>query len=193
MTENYLICGIDASLNSTGICIIDMGGKIVHCESINSYPLVGAPRINYIYERYVALFNSYPAIRYIGFERQVPQQRYNYNAKYILDLAEGFGVLKLSMHHVSLQRELDVYQFTAQDLKIYATENGKATKEDMINSLPKRVLKNISASVIPSSVDDIVDAYYAARKTLSLLKSPTEERIDYRYLSSIVEGESGDA
>lgn len=177
--SNDLICGIDASLNSTGICIIDMRGKIVHCESINPYPLLSIQRINYIYERYVTLFNSFSDIRYIGFERQVPQQRYNYNAKYILEIAEGFGVLKLSMYQQSLHRDLDIYQFTAQELKLYATSNARATKEDMINSLPKRVLKSIESYVIPSAVDDIVDAYYAAKNTLHVLSLGSESQSEY--------------
>lgn len=182
MNEQSLICGIDFSLRSSGICLIDMKGRVVYCESINPYTLNDSARLNYVYQRYVALFQSFSDIHIIGFERQVSQQRYNKNAKYILSLAEGFGVLKLAMYSLSQHRQLEVYQFTAQDLKIYATNNGKATKEDMIESLPKRVKSTIlSYSFPPGALDDVVDAYYAAMRTKSLLES--EENPDkYIYL-----------
>ena len=159
-----------------------MKGKIIHCESINPYPLLESPRINYIYERIVSVLNSFLDIEFIGFERQVRQQRYNHNAKYILDIAEGFGAFKLACHQLSLIRDIQVYQFTAQDLKLYATGKGNATKEDMINSLPVRLLNKVKSSTIPEAIDDVVDAYYAAKRTLSILAESEEIRKDYIYL-----------
>lgn len=188
MKNDSLICGIDLSLRSSGVCIIDSNNKIVHCESINPTGLSSGDRLNYIYERYYAIFDSYKSIDIVGFERQVSQQRYNWNAKYILDIAEGFGVLKLVLHQISLIRDLDVYHFTAQDLKIYATGNGKATKEEMIDSMPKRSLSKVQSYVIPSAVDDVVDAYYAASRTLSLLNSSDPIEDKYIYSSCIKKG-----
>ena len=171
--ENELILGIDPSLNSSGVCILDSRGKIVHVESFNPSPLVGYERLSYIYKRYCSLLETFKYVSYVGFEKQLPQQRYNFNAKYILSLAENIGVLKLSLCNVG--RNIKVYEFLPTEIKKNATGNSKAEKKDMESVLGVRIINNIKSNIIDSSVNDVVDAYHAAVITFDTLNGKYEE------------------
>lgn len=182
MNENDLILGCDPSLNSSGLCILDYKGKIVHTESFNPSPLIGYDRLSYNYDRYNVLLNNFKNIKYIGFERQLPQQRYNYNAKNILDLAENIGILKLVIQ--KLNRPITVYEFLATEIKKFATGNSKAEKSDMESVLGTRVINNIKSNTIEYSVNDVVDAYHAARITLDAISKSDTSHITYNNSTS---------
>lgn len=164
------------SLNSTGVCIINSKGNIIHVESFNPSPLTGYDRLAFNYDRYLTILNSYKNIRYIGFEKQLPQQRYNYNAKNILDLAENIGILKLAIQ--KLNRSITVYEFLATEIKKNATGNSKAEKSDMEAVLGSRVINNIRSNIIEYSVNDVVDAYHAAKITIDAINGKFD--VDYK-------------
>lgn len=169
MNDNALILGCDPSLNSSGIAILDSKGKPVHFESINPAPLIGRSRLHYIYNSVLKILNSFKNVEVIAYEKQLRQERFNYNAKYILDLAENIGVLKLAIHNAELTgRSFKVYGFTAPEIKKYATGNSKADKPMMEEVLGIRVINNIKGSVPEFAVNDCVDAYHAARMAYAL-------------------------
>ena len=171
-----LIAAFDLSMNSSGVCIMDMEkGSPVHYESITS-DLEGIERLRYNYNRYLNILSSYKDIRVISFEEQNPQMRFSYNAGSILSLAENVGVFKLAIHH-SLPYFNEVPKILgipAQDIKKFATDNGKATKEDMIAAVNGNHIKSIRRDIPEHSVNDVADAYHLAKMSRDLLVSDRE-------------------
>lgn len=160
-----LILSSDLSLNSSGIVVMDLEkGSPVHYESITS-DLDDIERLYYNYNRYLNLLTSYKDISVISFEAQNPHMRYSYSAGSIISLAENVGVWKLAVYH-----SLPYYTYPpiilsipAQDIKKYATDNGKATKEDMIASVNGNHIKSIRRDIPEHSVNDVADAYHLAK------------------------------
>lgn len=167
--ESILICGFDLSCNSSGVCIIDEKRNIVHAESINPYPLTGIARLNYIYDRLYTVLTSYD-IKVIGFEKQLQQQRYNYNAGSILPLAEVLGAFKVALYKATLNKCLNVYAFKATVLKENLTGNSKADKDLMMESLGIRKLNHLKANIVDYAVNDCTDAFSAADAALKVYK-----------------------
>lgn len=166
-----LIIAGDLSLNSSGICIISIDkGTPVHYESITS-DLTGIERLNYNYNRYMNLFATYRDISVIAFEEQNKQMRFSYSAGSILTLAENVGAWKLSIYHSLCELyELPlIIGIPAQDIKKFATDNGNATKEDMIAAVNGHHIKAIRREIPEHSVNDVVDAYHLARMTRELI------------------------
>lgn len=167
------VLGADLSLNSSGIVIMDIErGTPIHYESVSS-DLEGIERLNYNYNRYLNILSSYKDIKYISFEAQNAQMRYSYTAGSLLSLAENVGVWKLAVYH-----SLPYYNSTptllsipAQDIKKFATDNGKATKEDMIAAVNGNHMKSIRRDIPEHSINDIADAYHLARMTRDLVSN----------------------
>lgn len=166
-----LIVGIDPSLNSTGVVVLNQAGNPVKYETINPW-LEGMDRLNYNFQRYKALFTSYPDITCVAFERQVDAQRYNYNAKNILSLAENIGILKLAIHELKLtNKDITVLAFSPDQVKQFAVGKCRGIdKQTVIDSLPEKILKAIKQVIQDDAVNDVADAYYVARKAFEMMK-----------------------
>lgn len=160
-----LIAAFDLSLNSSGVCILDLDkGTPVHYESVSS-GLEGIERLSYNYSRYLNIFSTYRDIEYVAFEEQNTQMRYSYSAGSILKIAENVGVWELAFYH-SLPYLRDtslVLGVPAQDIKKFATGNGKATKEEMIAAVNGNHIKSIRRDIPEHSVNDVADAYHLAK------------------------------
>lgn len=166
-----LIASFDLSLNSSGVCIIELQrGTPVHYESISS-DLEGIERLNYNYTRYITLFSSYRDISYVSYEKQNPQMRYSYNAGSILKIAENVGVWELALYHSlsGFNESPVVFGISAQDIKKFATSNGNATKEEMIAAVNGNHIKSIRRDIPEHSVNDVADAYHLAKMTRDLI------------------------
>lgn len=133
-------------------------------------PVGGMSRLVYNYNRYVAIFNTYEDIACIAFEKQIPQMRYGGYAGSILPLAENIGVLKLAIMNSAIPRnpEMVVLGVPPGDIKSFATNNAKATKEDMIAAVNGHHIKSIKYAIPEHSVNDVADAYHLARYVKSL-------------------------
>lgn len=179
-----LILSADLSLNSSGIVIISLDkGSPVHYEHITS-DLEGIDRLSYNYMRYLNLLTSYRDIRYISFEAQNKQMRFSYSAGSLVSLAENVGVWKLAIDH-SLPKLVDdpiVFSIPAQDIKIFATGNGKATKEDMIAAVNGNHIKSIRKAIPEHSVNDIADAYHLAKMTRDIVLNRQDTEDYKKYL-----------
>lgn len=166
-----LVAAFDLSLNSSGVCIIDLEkGTPVHYESISS-GLSGIERLNYNYSRYMTLFSTYRDISHVAFEEQNSQMRFSYSAGNILQLAENVGVWKLALYHslISFDLPIVVLGIPAQDIKKFATNNGKATKEEMIAAVNGNHIKSIRRDIPEHSVNDVADAYHLAKMTRDII------------------------
>lgn len=166
-----LIVSFDLSMNSSGICVMDLDkGSPIHYESVTS-DLEGIERLNYNYNRYLNILCNYRDISYIAFEEQNTQMRFSYSAGSILALAENAGVFKLAVYHslphfTSMPILLGI---PAQDIKKFATSNGKATKEDMIAAVNGNHIKSIRRDIPEHSVNDVADAYHLAKMVRDLI------------------------
>lgn len=170
--SEILMMGIDPSLSSTGICFLSQKGYVVHSMSL-THSLEDPERLRYIHESLKSAMFSYNPT-HIVYERQVPQMRYAYTAGSIIPLAELAGVLKLAiLEYRKVRPEVLVYNIPPEDIKKYATGNPRAEKDSMINAVPPRALKKITSSVLEYSVNDVSDAYHAAKMIIDLLKSDT--------------------
>jgi Holliday junction resolvasome RuvABC endonuclease subunit len=84
------------------------------------------------------------------------------------------GVLKLAiLEYKRMYPETIVVSFTAPELKKYATGNSKATKEEVMATINVRNMNKITGSVLEGSVDDVSDAFYAAKYGLEVYKNGT--------------------
>lgn len=165
-----LIAAFDLSLNSSGVCILSYDkGTPVHYESISS-GLDDIERLNYNYHRYLNLLTNYKDIKYIAYEEQNSQMRFSYNAGSILSLAENVGAFKLAIAHSLPQLDSPmILGIPAQDIKKFATDNGKATKEEMIAAVNGNHIKSIRRDIPEHSVNDVADAYHLSKMVRDLI------------------------
>lgn len=165
--------GIDPSISSTGICIINDRGTIQHCQSLN-HTLDDPYRLAFIYDSLLSIYENYMP-DYICYERQVPQMRFNTNASSIIPLAELAGIMKLSFLHYRRYNHTHVIcRYPPEDIKRFATGNPRATKEEMMSAVPESQMKKIIALVPEWSVNDVADAYHTANLIRVLLKDTTD-------------------
>lgn len=181
-----LILAGDLSLNSSGIVVMDLEkGTPVHYESITS-DKEGMERLNYNYYRYLNIFRTYRDISYIAFEAQNQQMRFSYSAGSLIPLAENVGVWKLAIYQSlsTFSTPPVIITIPAQDIKTYATGNGKATKEDMIAAVNGNHIKSIRKNIPEHSVDDIADAYHLAKMTRDYVLNKQDTPEYKKYLLS---------
>lgn len=168
-----LILSGDLSLNSSGMVVMTMErGTPVHYENITS-DLSNIERLNYNYHRYLNILMNYRDIEYIAFEAQTKQMRFQYNAGNILDIAENVGIWKKAIYDSLpyLAHPPLILAIPAQDIKIFATGNGKAEKEDMIAAVNGNHIKSIRRDIPEHAVNDICDAYHLAKMVRDLIKN----------------------
>jgi Holliday junction resolvasome RuvABC endonuclease subunit len=164
-----VIIGVDPSLNSSGIVVLDEKGGPINYEAIHPLPLDGPERLFHNYQRYITLFTTYK-IRCVAFEKQVSQMRFQYDAKNILDLAENIGVFKMALSTAAhLNPGLLVLAFTPNEIKKFATGNHKADKTDMMAQVPVRHMNAMKKEIQEHSINDVADAYFAARYAHKIL------------------------
>lgn len=166
-----VIIGVDPSLNSSGIVILDPKGNPLNYEAIHPLPLEGGERLLHNYLRFCTLFSTYRNIKCIAFEKQVSQMRFQYDAKNILDLAENIGVMKMAIASTAIPRNPNVILlgFTPNQIKSFATNNHKATKEEMMAQMPKRHFNAVQKQIPDFAINDVADAYFCARYAHKLL------------------------
>lgn len=166
-----LILSADLSLNSSGLVIMSLEkGNPVHYESISS-GLDSLERLSYNYNRFMNLLDTYRDISCISFEGQNKQMRFSYQAGSLLSLAENVGVWKLAIYQsiCKLESAPLILEIPAQDIKIFATGNGKAEKEDMMAAVNGNHMKSIKRDIPEHSINDIADAYHLAKMTRDLI------------------------
>lgn len=164
------ILGIDPSLNSTGLCLINERGTVLDCKAL-CHSLEDPERLYYLYESMKDYFISYRP-DYISYERQVPQMRYNYTASSIVPLAELAGIMKLSiLEYCRINPSAVILRYPPEDIKHFATGNGKATKEQMMDAVPIKSMSKIKYFIPGDSVNDVSDAYHIANMVRELLLS----------------------
>lgn len=187
LREGDVGIGIDPSLNSSGIVVLNSKGNPINYEAVHPLPLLGAERLAHNYQRFCTLFSTYRNIKYIAYEKQVSQMRFAHDAKNILDLAENIGMMKLAISQVAAPRNpgLLVLGFTPNQIKKFATDNARADKDAMMAQMNKTHFKAVQREIPESAWNDVADAYFAARyanKLIQMGEKKLDEFVEIHYV-----------
>lgn len=171
-----MFLGIDQSIRSTGICITDKEGTIIHHELIKNQPMkevllelseVYDTKGEVIPNQFVEIHmmtNTIKRIQTICITNDVETVTIEGLALGIKngDVSRQLAALQYlllqslyTMFHWSL-----VNIVTPTSLKLYATGGGKASKEGMFDSLPPSEKEIISTYLKSKGRYDVTDAYW---------------------------------
>lgn len=148
------IMGVDPSLCSTGIVVIDQFRLVTYCDVVTSTNAVEIyDRINAIALRVVALASQFNC-ELISIEGLA----YGASGRATRDLA--------GLHHVIVnQLTANGFNCTVVPptmLKKHHAGNGRATKPDMQAATPSDVVAHFTDNFAAKSIPDLVDAYALA-------------------------------
>jgi Holliday junction resolvasome RuvABC endonuclease subunit len=151
------IVGIDISSTNTGLCVIDLDGNYLFAHLIKAKDKDFDNRVLQIYtELFKILDDMRNKVKMIGIES------ISFGSKgRVVNLAMQNGFY----YYTLLQQGYNVIKFTPSTIKKFATGNGRASKEDMINNTPKEILEDFKL-ISPKKLDDLVDSYAIAKLTL---------------------------
>jgi Holliday junction resolvasome RuvABC endonuclease subunit len=159
-----LFCGIDQSLSSTGIVVLD-GDKIVRMSSISFSELENFEHLSMMNDYFDDLwinegFDS-PQFKAIGFEG------YAFGAKgnTLSRLIELGTIMRLVAYH----RKIPTYIFAPQNLKKFIA--GKTFKKDEVR------LEVFKRWAFEHKSNDIVDAYAIARYTQAIHSQLNDKKL----------------
>lgn len=157
---DFMVLGIDPSLNGTGIVLLNSGGQIIYQKAIilnktKKTTIKGFSRINLILS----------IIKEVIKENQnliklVIIEGYSFGSnrsRSVFDLGELGGIIKYFLY----EKEISFVEVPPKFLKKYVTGNGNADKLMMIDSVKKRYKENFDN-------DNICDAYALARLGIEL-------------------------
>lgn len=159
------ILGIDQSYTSSGMCVIE-DDKIIHVELFKTAKdedvFVRAWNIS---EKIVAVVREF-AVESVSIEGLAFG---SVNANATRDLA---GLQFLIVSKLRIVERIPVSITAPTSLKKFATGSGKATKKEMIASLPPTVLEYFKTFgfKVTTGLADMTDAYFLAQK----LKAETD-------------------
>lgn len=138
-----LFLGVDQSLNGTGLCLLTVGGAVVHLETVCPGSRRRVERLAYVKAHVVALLNS--NVKFVGIEG------YAYDSVgRVFELGEVGGVLRLCIH----ESQLSYIDIAPASLKKFATRNAMAKKEAMVEAA--------AAAGVHVTDDNQADAFFLA-------------------------------
>lgn len=149
-----IVMGIDQSYTSTGVIIMENDDIVFHdriCSDVNQDKF---DRAQYIVDRLCHIYNKYKPT-YVNIEGlSFGMSRGNVTR----DLAGLQYVIICNLRKYAANINI----ITPKSLKKFATDNGKATKVDMYNSLPNNILNYFVATGLKKTkgLYDLVDAYW---------------------------------
>jgi Holliday junction resolvasome RuvABC endonuclease subunit len=180
---NTIFIGIDYSMTSPGICVMDHSGNIdiyALCDShvdkkcykegkFTFYTLkdkepwkTPIERFDRLARKVLAIINRYD----LGEEKPIIYiEGYSMASKgQVFHIAENAAVLK----HYFFQVGLKYREIAPTTLKKFATGSGRAQKEDMHDAFMKETGIDLKGQITPnrklgSPVTDLIDAYYLAK------------------------------
>jgi len=119
------ILGIDASLNHTGLALIEEG-KICHLSTIKVGKTRSTARLGLIRDEIVALVKSHKPDKVV-----IENYSFGSRGRAIFNIGELGGVIRLAL----LDLGYEVLEIEPKVLKKKITGNGNASKEDMIKAI----------------------------------------------------------
>ena len=155
MSKNVYV-GIDYSSTSTGVTVLDSSGNF-----IGSYLLQPKGSFDERIVQMLALIEeALKGFKVIKIGIESPSF---FSKGKVVDLSAGYGYIKYSF----LANGIDIISKTPSTIKKFATGNGRAGKEDMIEALPKEI-KEIFLKINKKKIDDLADSYWLAKLVYNL-------------------------
>lgn len=130
MKPNKNICGIDPSLSSTGIVVLDSVGKLLYETSLKTKKLRGMERLKYIKDNLMKVIKDFniSEVCIESYAYGVMQSRSKFN------LGELGGVIRLALY----EADVEFIDIAPPTLKKYVTGFGNADKVMMVEAVSKR-------------------------------------------------------
>ena len=155
--------GIDQSLTSTGVVVLDDQLSLVDYQIISSDPSKSVYSRSWSILQKIREMIVKHAVNYVGIEGLAMTMKGN--ATRSLAILQGVIVTDLLFNppegNLLSQKALEI--ISPSQLKKFATGNGKANKADMIKALPPSVIEEMKKGVAKKSINDLADAYFLAR------------------------------
>lgn len=181
-----IICGIDASLNSTGVVklTVDEAFDVIDLDYMGFVQTEKYKTDKIRFHHKEKAFKNLPEkwhfmtsniIAFVSAADYIAQESYSYGSKgaAIFEIAEMAGILKQKIWELGIKHRL--YEPTT--VKMFATDNGQSNKIDMyLEYLKQSDTIDLSQFPIPvkkegaSPTSDIVDAHWIVKLLLLELK-----------------------
>ncbi len=165
MSKQFTVIGIDPSITSLGIVVLNQEGELVYFSKITSV----LPK-TYLEDRLIDIDESVTKVVTEFQPTAVGIEGLSYGSvsSSTRDLAQLYGVLS-----TRIRRDFDIYAkvYAPTSVKKFATGSGKADKKDMFNILPADLQELFSSKYKKTTgLYDITDAYHIAQITLKDIK-----------------------
>lgn len=146
---------MDLSSTNTGVVILDEFGTPLEVALISpNKSLKFDDRVVKILEELVNLFSSYKN----EYELCVAIES---GALYGKGKRNELAMLNGAVYYFLRFNKIETHLVPPSRLKKYATGNGRASKEDMANSAPKKFRERVES--LFKKADDVIDAYFLAK------------------------------
>lgn len=150
--SHHVICGVDPSLQKTGIIILNSKGDIIHESLIKPKKLKGIDRLIFIRDQMLSVLKKYgvTAVAIEGYS-------FGSRGRATFSLGELGGVLRVGLQ----DHKYDFFDVSPSSLKSFVAENGAADKVMMRAAVKNKYKLDIEE-------DNICDAFGLARMCLVL-------------------------
>ena len=160
--KNKRFIGLDLSLTSSGVCIIDESYNVIYSARIKTSKKRGMERLEYILEKVKESIKNIDAIAIENYSFGVR------NSSSLTGLGELGGVIKLMLY----KKGKDYVLASPGQVKKYATGKGNAKKSLMLMKVFKKYHEEFTNS-------DECDAYVLARIARDVFSEDNNSLLEY--------------
>ena len=155
MNVNCVI-GIDQSSTNTGVVIMSVTGEYLYAYLIQPPKKLNfEERVLYTHKIIMEIIEDIKNdLVAVGLEGVAI-----FSKGKVVQLAGLLGLLKYSIMNLNYK----TFEFPPSSVKKFATTNGRANKDDMIEALPENV--KLDFQDISDRLEDLADAYHIAKMT----------------------------
>jgi crossover junction endodeoxyribonuclease RuvC len=154
--------GIDQSYTSTGLVGLDHNGRVITQEVISSLKAEGDyyHRAKIVSESIAAKINTID--QYTDHQIKIACEGLAFSLRG--HTLQNLAGLQFMIVNAIRQEGFDVTILTPSTVKKHATGSGKASKQDMFDSLPEKVQEIFGKVSKAQGREDLTDAYWIADK-----------------------------
>lgn len=153
--SHHVICGVDPSLQKTGVIILNSKGEIIHEALVKPKKLKGIARLVFIRDEVLSILKKF-GVTVVAIEGY----SFGSRGRATFSLGELGGVLRVGL----LDNKYDFFDVSPSSLKSFVAENGAADKVMMRAAVKNKYKLDIRE-------DNICDAFGLARMCLVLGES----------------------
>lgn len=150
------ILGIDPGYGRCGICIIDSNNRP---ETVLFSDCIETKASTDMFQRFKLVSDAVRSVIDLYSPQVMALERlfFEKNTKTAIDVAQVRGAIML----IAAETGLNLYEYTPNQIKLAVTGYGRASKSDIMNMIPKLVVKNqrLETGV---AIDDEYDAIATA-------------------------------